>query len=69
MVQINVDSLRENLKDEYEAAFYVGGYGAALIELAELENMSDEDVVEKAVRQGINLNDYIVNEHSKKLNR
>ena len=69
MVQINVDSLRENLKDEYEAAFYAGGYGAALIELAELENMSDEDVVEKAVRQGINLNDYIVNEHSKKLNR
>lgn len=69
MIEIDIDSLRENMKDEYEAAFFAGGYGGALIELEELDNMSDEEVINAVARQGFDLNDYIVNEHNKKLNR
>ncbi len=55
MITIDIDALREYMLDNSYAAFFVGDFGGALAELVDIENASDEELVEMAKRQGIDL--------------
>ena len=57
---IDVDKLREDMLNEEYGAFFVGGFGGALAESVEIERASDEELVDMALKQGIDLRKYEV---------
>ena len=52
---IDISRLREYMLDNSYGAFFVGDFGGALAEAADIENASDEELIEMAIRQGIDL--------------
>lgn len=69
MEEIDINKLKQDLKDYYEAAYFTLGYGAALMDSFDLDNLSDEEIISTAIDNGINLENYIVNNSNKKLSR
>ncbi len=59
---VDVDQLREDLKQDCYGAFYGGGYGGALMESFDIENASPEELVELAIRNGVDLRRYAVDQ-------
>ena len=57
-ITIDVDALREDMKNECLGAFFGGGFGGALVETGDIDRASDEELVELAQRKGINLREY-----------
>ena len=55
---IDIEALREDLKQECYGAFFCGGFGGALIESFDLERASPEELIEIAEKKGIDLRDY-----------
>lgn len=54
----DIDGLRDDLEDDSYAAFFGGGYGAAMIEAMEIEDASDEEVIRSAQQRGFDLSRY-----------
>lgn len=69
MEKIDINKLKQDLKDYYEAAYFTLGYGAALMDSFDLDNLSDEEIINKAIDNGLNIENYIVNNSNKKLSR
>lgn len=69
MEEIDINKLKQDLKDYYEAAYFTLGYGAALMDSFDLDNLSDEEIINKAIDNGINLEQNIINNSNKKLSR
>ncbi len=69
MEEIDINKLKQDLKDYYEAAYFALGYGAALMDSFDLDNLSDEEIINKAIDNGINIENYIINNSNKKLSR
>lgn len=69
MEEIDINKLKQDLKDYYEAAYFTLGYGAALMDSFDLDNLSDEEIISKAIDNGLNIENYIVNNSNKKLSR
>lgn len=69
MEEIDINKLKQDLKDYYEAAYFTLGYGAALMDSFDLDNLSDEEIINKAIDNGINIENYIINNSNKKLSR
>ncbi len=59
-MKIDIEALRKDLEEDYLAAYFAGGFGAALIEASDIEGMSPEELVEFAQKQGVDLNRYSV---------
>lgn len=55
---INIDALKEDLKNELQGAYYGGSFGGALIESFQLDTMSNEELIKTAIRYGFNLENY-----------
>jgi len=56
---INIDRLREDMESESLGAFFGGGFGGALFEASDIRSASEDELIEMARRQGINLDKYI----------
>lgn len=69
MEEIDINKLKQDLKDYYEAAYFTLGYGAALMDSFDLDNLSDEEIINKAAKNGVDLEQYIINNSNKKLSR
>lgn len=69
MEEIDINKLKQDLKNYYEAAYFTLGYGAALMDSFDIDNLSDEEIINKAIDNGINLENYIINNSNKKLSR
>lgn len=59
-ITIDVDRLRDDLKNECYGAFFGGGFGGALMESFDVDRADPEELVEMAQRNGVNLWDYQV---------
>ena len=59
-ITIDVDRLRNDMRDECLGAYFGGGFGAALIESFDIDRATPEQLVEMARNQGINLRNYKV---------
>lgn len=59
-MSIDIEKLREDLKEECLGAFYGGGFGGALMESFDIENASPEELVDMARENGIDLRRYKV---------
>ena len=55
---IDIESLKRDLKYELQGAFYGAGFGGALIESFQIDNMTDEQIKDLAKRYGITPEDY-----------
>ena len=69
MEEIDINKLKQNLKNYYEAAYFTLGYGAALMDSFDLDNLSDEEIINKAAKNSVDLEQYIINNSNKKLSR
>ena len=59
-ITIDVDRLRDDMRDECLGAYFGGGFGAALIESFDVDRATPEKLVEMAQKQGIDLRKYQV---------
>ena len=55
---IDVEALREDLKQDRYGAFFGGGFGGALMESFDIDKASPQELVEIARRKGIDLRKY-----------
>ena len=55
---IDVDELREDMKQDCYGAFFGGGFGGALLEASDIESASPEELVRIAQRKGIDRSRY-----------
>lgn len=58
---IDIDQLRKDLENFFQAGYFAGGFGAALIDLSEVERASDSEVVQIAINNGFDIRKYINN--------
>lgn len=56
---IDIERLKSDLINYFEGAFFVGGFGAALMDITQIENANDYEVVQFAINNGFNLNNYL----------
>lgn len=59
-ITIDVDKLRKDMKRECLGAYFVGNFGGALMESFDIDKATPEKLVEKAQKQKIDLQKYIV---------
>ena len=59
-ITIDVDKLRNDMREECLGAYFGGGFGAALIESFDVDRAEPEQLVEMAQNQGIDLYKYQV---------
>lgn len=58
-MKIDIEKLREDMKQDCYGAYFGGGFGGALVESFDVEKASPEELVEMAKnKRGINLSDY-----------
>ena len=57
---IDIDKLKEDLQNDRLGAFFGGGFGGAQMEAFDIEDATHEELLEIAVRNGANLEDYEV---------
>ena len=69
MEEIDINKLKQDLKNYYEVAYFTLGYGAALMDSFDLNNLSDEEIISKAAENSVDLEQYIINNSNKKLSR
>ena len=55
---IDIDKLREELKQECYGAYFGGGIGGALIESFDIERASPEELIKIAREKGLDLSRY-----------
>ena len=55
---IDYDALRDDLEDELFGAAFGGGFGGALMEAEDLHDLSDEELLDLARRNGFDPEDY-----------
>ena len=57
-ITIDVDRLRDDMRDECLGAYFGGGFGAALIESFDVYRATPEKLVEMAQSHGVDLRKY-----------
>lgn len=57
-ITIDIDRLRNDLRNECLGAYFGGGFGGAVIESIDVERASPEELVEIAKNKGIDLRKY-----------
>ncbi|MDO4193307.1 MAG: hypothetical protein Q4D24_08395 [Erysipelotrichaceae bacterium] len=58
-MKIDIEKLREDLKNDSLGAFFGGGFGGALMEAADVKYASDDELKEIARRKGVDLRNYL----------
>lgn len=53
--RIDVEKLRKAVEEKTMAAYFAGGFGAALVESLDIKRASPEEVIRTAERLGISL--------------
>lgn len=57
--EIDVNRLRRDLKDDYGTAAF-NGFPMAAMDLFKVERLSDYEIVELALKRGVDLKQYII---------
>ncbi len=58
---IDIQRLRKDIKDNYGTAMF-NGFPAAVMDLAKVERMSDQEIVDFALKKNIRLEKYSIQE-------
>ena len=58
-MKIDIEKLRQDMKEDCYGAYFGGGFGGALVEAFDVEKASPEELIKMAQRnRGIDLSDY-----------
>ena len=57
-MQISISELKKEIENELMSAYF-SGYGAALVEVSDLEGMNENELLEVAGKLGINVSKYL----------
>ncbi len=57
-MELDIDRLRKDLMDKYGTAMF-SGFPAAVMDLSRIERMSDQEIIEAAQKQRIDLSKYM----------
>lgn len=57
-MEIDIDRLRDDLREESYGAFFVGGFGGAMFEAMDIDRASDEEIIRMALKKGFDIEDY-----------
>lgn len=57
---IDIEALREDLKQDSYGAFFGGGFGGAMMEAIDIDRAPPRKLVELAVERGVDLRKYEV---------
>ena len=57
-MEIDIERLRQDLIEHLEGAFFVGGFGAAMLDMEKVKTASDEEVIRIARQNGFRIEDY-----------
>ena len=57
----DIERLRADLCNYFESAYFVGGFGGALIDLGDVLKASEEELLAIAMRYGFDIDSYLVN--------
>ncbi len=57
-MEMDIERIRKDLLDNLKGAYFIGGYGGAIMEAHDIENMSPDEIIELAAEQGLDLNRY-----------
>ena len=57
-MNIDIERLRKELMDEATGAYFAGEFGAALIEVSDINSITPEELVNMAQNKGIDLRIY-----------
>ena len=57
-MNIDIEALRNDLMACGFGAAFVGGFGGGLVESFDIANMSDDELIDYALSQGIDLSNY-----------
>lgn len=63
---IDMDALKQDLKNELLGAFYGGDFGGALIESFQIDKMEDEKIIELALQYGLKLENYQIEDRQRR---
>ena len=55
--RIDTDELRRDMMDNYGTAMY-SGFPMAVVDLSNIERASDEELIRRAQREGVDLSEY-----------
>lgn len=55
---LDTETLRKDLQEEAYGAYFGGGFGAALVDAADIENASPEELIETAEKYGKDISEY-----------
>lgn len=59
-MNIDIEKLRNDLREECLGAYFAGGFGGALIESFDIDRLTPEELIEVAQNQGIDIRGYQV---------
>ena len=59
-ITIDIEKLRDDMRDDCLGAYFGGGFDAALMESFDVDRASPEKLIEKARNQGVDLRKYQV---------
>ena len=65
MDEIDFNRLRSDLINYYEGAYFVGGFGAALMDAEDVKRASNEELIKIAIKNGFKLEKYVKRGFSK----
>ena len=57
-MEIDIERSRQDLIEHLEGAFFVGGFGAAMLDMEKVKTASDEEVIRIARQNGFRIEDY-----------
>lgn len=57
---IDIDKLRDDMRDNCIAAYFAGGFGGALFETFDIDRATPEELIKMAQNRGIDLRRYQV---------
>ena len=58
METLDFERLRNDLINYLEGAYFVGGFGMALMEVEDIKKANNEELIKIAIDKGLNIEDY-----------
>ena len=62
IVTIDIDRLRENLRNDDLGAYFGGGFGGALMEVIDIDSATPEELIQIAQDRGVDLRKYVIDD-------
>ncbi len=57
-MEMDIERIRKDLLDNLKGAYFIEGYGGAIMEAHDIENVSPDEIIELAAEQGLDPNKY-----------